>query len=175
MPTLSKLCREFLAAMPVIAPMLFIERELLLAKKKPIAFLDLDTRAGPEPIRKKNEEDIKILDEAVRKGELISVDAAKWGMRLYGQLGQEEAIRAIIEDLEAPYSERKHSMGTLLGYRKRDIIFFNIFRTLPGFANALYLSFMNPCVLAAYNDRELERCEIDPGQWHEKYKGLEYN
>jgi len=159
MNTLSKLKRHFLATLPVLGPHNFIEAELLLSGQKPVGRFEVDEeiladfgkkhvvipKCYPQEGVKKNIYSYidgiivtRKLDKAVAEGKLISQkfdDDERGTWYYYGQLDQEDTMKALIalDKADEPGACLTHSTerGALLGYRKRDCLFFRINLKIP--------------------------------------------
>lgn len=157
-----------MATMPSIGGHYGIERQLLMAGKKPVGWLFLysDEQIAKEPESRKLDSDRAILDQAVRSGQLKSMDITNiYGskIRLYCQPGFEEHMKAAACDemgLERTEGLPKESLGHLLGYRYRDVIFYELYNHLPRSLKPRILN-MNEPFKQAFQERTLDSLGLD--------------
>ena len=138
----SWLKRQFFATFPVVGPHTHIESDLMLAGKKPLTWVYVARDDEPETIESRGR---KRLDEAVTDGRLLAVDVVQRYsddpenvsvFRHYAQLDQEENLKRVATFNKCAFNQEDCSeaeaaldagkdFGDYLGYRKRDILFFN--------------------------------------------------
>lgn len=134
---------RFLASFPVIGPHADIEADLMLAGKKPITwvFVAPDEAKFDDPRMQRQHEGRKRLDRAVEEGRLIAIDVEQrydehpeyvGVYRHYAQPENEEKLKQVVAFNKQAFNGRDVSqveldkdMGHYLGYRRRDIFFFN--------------------------------------------------
>tara|TARA_R110002124_G_scaffold73157_11_gene196239 strand:- start:1580 stop:2236 length:657 start_codon:yes stop_codon:yes gene_type:complete len=134
---------RFLASFPVIGPHADIEADLMLAGKKPITwvFVAPDEARFDDPRMQRQHEGRKRLDKAVEEGRLIAIDVEQrydehpeyvGVYRHYAQPENEEKLKQVVAFNKQAFNGRDVSqveldkdMGHYLGYRRRDIFFFN--------------------------------------------------
>lgn len=169
---LSFLKESFLAAMPVIGPHAHIESELMLAGEKPLTWIFVfpDTADFSHPEVKNIYKAQKKLDQAVLEGRLISQDVEQRDpensapaniIRHYAQPKNREDLKKVAafnskafnrEDLSDVMLDK--DLGHYLGYRKRDIYFFNYIVNSAVLPDALVTSLIEmnaPCQKALQN------------------------
>lgn len=193
---LKSLKRKFLATLPVIGPHANIEAEMMLAGKKPITWMHaMKENEHTEDIRLKIEQrGRKLLDKAVESGQLIAIDVKQLnpnhpngGMvfRHYAQPDNEEKLKLIAAYNTAAFNGKEPSQelekaldkdfGHYLGYRKRDILFFNNIinsRHVPNVIKDKILD-LNVRSQKAYRDTQLEKAGYDVKEWYEDIKRLD--
>jgi hypothetical protein len=181
--------RSFLAAFPVVGPHANIEAELMLAGKKPItwAFVASDEVILRGLGAQKKQQGRKLLDRAVADGKLIAVDVEcpypehpeyVAIFRHYAQLGQEENLARVSECNRRAFNRLGLSevplgkdMGYYLGYRKRDILFFNYVvnsNLLPMFIKRGIIGLHSPCQRARREELLLE-AGYDLQAWRDSF------
>ncbi len=168
----SKLKRDFLAAMPVIGPHSDIECELLLAGKKPVGWVTTNNPRMPRDgwSAKKSLRDVKILDEAVANGKLKStkLPIENDGVVNFYCLPEYEELmnltkRQMQRDAEADRSLEHISWHQILGYRRRDELFWSFYEKLPeNFRYAILNNSPSPWHLKG---KLLRECGIEPHEW----------
>lgn len=177
MKFLSNLRRHFLNAMPVIGPHADIEAELLLAGIKPVGFLFVFRDEEKEFLQdwrsKKLYRDVKILDQAVTQGKLKSMDMPLNGsgiLRYYCQPGKERLMKIAADGNAGDEEAQKlSSWHKILGYRRRDELFFNFCQRLPMSVRDAIVEF-NANAQVTHREELLKQCKIDPDQWDAQLK-----
>jgi hypothetical protein len=174
--------RSFLALFPVVGPHADIEAELMLVGKKPITW----SLVVPDDVTfkawrtQKEHQDRKLLDQAVAEGKLIAVDVEMRHpdqhitiFRHYAQLGQEENLRRVSEfnkhafnSDHLPEVDLDKDIGHYLGYKKRDILFFNNFNLLPNFITRAIIN-LNSLCQQARREKLLIEAGYDLQAWYD--------
>ncbi len=77
--------------------------------------------------------------------------------------------RKLWSQQDVPEASDKRDFGNFLGYRKRDIIFFNNYQKLPEPTIKRIAQFNVPAQWA-YKYKLLESCGITSAQWHEQLR-----
>ncbi len=191
---LKSLRNKFLSQLPVVGPHADIEAELMLAGLKPITW----TVVVPED---KHIEDLRIkirhegrkrLDEAVKEGKLIAIDVEQalpqdpgnlTIIRHYAQPENEDKLKRIAAFNTNAFNGEPSSidlgvdMGYHLGYRKRDILFFNWIinsRLLPDKLKEKIID-INRYSQIALRERLLEQAGHSPDEWYSYVQSLDAN
>jgi len=186
----TKLKRDFLATLPVIGPHANIEADLMLAGLKPLtwfpAYPDEELKAGTLILNeglKTWHYARKKLDKAVENGTLLSMDIETTVpnipeyidiTRHYCQLDQEANMRRVahfnlkaFERQEILDEDLDKDIGHYLGYRRRDIAFFNAMQS--GFVPKRLIPFIikfNAPSQVALRQQLLERAGIPDERTH---------
>ncbi|MGQ0527306.1 MAG: hypothetical protein ACT4OY_04660 [Alphaproteobacteria bacterium] len=172
--------------MPVIGPHADIECELLLAGIKPAGWLTIGSReqAGDDFRLRKIVRDIPLLDQAVKEGKLISRDVSYkdvhsqeiFTIRHYAQPDKEKFLNILCRDHENLWNDKEipeeiseEPYGTLLGYRQRDVYFFDITQRLPQSLSNWIITFNNISQIA-YQRKLLTEAGHDPDKFYENLK-----
>lgn len=179
--------RNFLAAFPVVGPHSDIETELMLAGKKPMTwtFVAPDDATFDDSRMQKAHRDRKLLDKAVAEGKLIAVDVEHRDpdypehvaiFRHYAQPGQEESLKRVSEFNKQAFNfndlsevDLDKDMGHYLGYKKRDILFFNHVvnsSLLPDFVVNAVIRLNSSCQVAR-REKLLLEAGYDLRVWHD--------
>lgn len=176
--SLKSLKEKFLSALPVIGPHADIEADLMLAGKKPLmwTFVAPDEMHFDDPRMQKQHEDRKRLDQAVKEGKLIALDITRDNaghpdsinvFRHYAQPEEEDKLKRIVAFNEKTFNFQDYSevnldkdIGHYLGYRRRDILFFNNTIGSPYLPEAAkrWIVGLNESAQRAYRTRLLEEC-----------------
>ncbi|GEM_PF-207686 len=185
--------REFLAAFPVIGPHVGIEAELMLAKKKDITWspvFDGDTNFGDDRILKMHL-DRKRMDQAVEEGALIAMDVEymhpqtpgeRHILRHYAQPECEDILKRVVacykydrDPENHPESYLEKDIGHYLGYKKRDILFFNNVvnnQAIPRSVASAIVG-MNAACQRARREKLLLEAGYDIQEWRDNLPKLE--
>jgi hypothetical protein len=186
---LKKLKQKFLAAMPVIGPHAHIEAELMLAGKKPLTWVIAapDETVYQDPYMQKDHEGRKLLDQAVREGKLIAKDVEfhrpnepqyRFTARHYAQPDQKENLDLVTAFNEKAFNFLDYSdvnldkdLGHYVGYKKRDIFFFNHITNSgllpPSIVNKIID--LNASCQAARRNAYLQEAGYDLQQWYDQF------
>jgi hypothetical protein len=179
---LKRLKRDFLAAFPVIGPHTWIEGEMMVSGKKPLTWMPVNPDDAQLPDRKwqKWHQDRKLCDHAVAEGKLIAKDieitrdSHSLTFRHYARPGQEEALERVAKFNQKAFNLQDTSevdigqdMGRLLGYRRRDVLFYNHILHSGFLTDSMqnWLIRFNAPVQQAYQEKLLEEAGYDLAAW----------
>ncbi|WP_421896394.1 hypothetical protein [Marinoscillum sp.] len=192
MKYLKSLKNKLLAAFPIIGPHADIEAEMMLAGKKPVTWMFVMPDDGkPRDIRiKLEQEGRKKLDQAVKEGKLVSIDVeqrhpqapnGKLIFRHYAQKGNEKSLKRISTFNKEAFNGLEHTVqldkdiGYYLGYRKRDIFFFNhvINSSYVPSQWKVKMINMNSYCQRAFQETQLEKAGYNLKEWDEYIREIE--
>lgn len=175
---ISKLKRDFLAALPVVAPYESIRYEMMLHKVKPVCYFCItpEREVSQDVVDVKDRRDCVALDGLVAKGQLIKRDVVLSDKLIYRYYAQNEYAKELdfavaVSEGRITFEDRSpfSRMGNIFGYRKRDIFFFHLFVEMPKTIKDAIWRF-NPLAKNALRDKMLENMGYDVAAWQRDFK-----
>jgi hypothetical protein len=188
---LKSLKQAFLAACPVIGPHAGIEVDLMLAGKKPLTWIPVfsdQANFADWRVMKMHEDRLR-LDAAVEQGLLIAKDVTAFAgdpekafpVRHYALPSEKRRLEMLVafnqcamNDQDVSQADLKEDVGRYLGYRRRDVLFFNHIVNspfIPGPIKTWIIDANAPCQRAR-RDQLLREAGVDVEAWHEHARAL---